>query len=105
MNVETAINIIYEGLVGEKSIPNDLSMKKELNHDKLIKIKEALKFLIVFYRDKKDVTKKLAFCFIDIYSAFQFKKEYYSEEELIKFEDIGIEIQELAEILLDPSSL
>lgn len=104
MNVERAIDIVYEGLVGEESIPVDLRMGRGLDYNKLVKVKKALKILIEFYRDKKDVPKKLACCFIDIYGLFQFKKEYYPKEELIEFDYIGVELQELAWILLVPNN-
>ncbi|MCD9584878.1 hypothetical protein [Tenacibaculum maritimum] len=91
-----AIEIIYEGLIGVNSIPNDIRIKKEFNIDKLNKIKSAINVLTPLYKDKISVPKKLAVCFIDIYGMFQFKEDFFSEEELIMYEDIGIELQDLA---------
>lgn len=99
-NNNEAIDLIYEGLVGLNSIPTDLRMRKGIDYSKLENIRKAIKFLIKSYSDKDEVPKRLALAFIDIYGAFQFKKGFYSDEKLLEYEDIGIELQELAYELL-----
>ena len=96
MKEQEAINIIYEGLIGTNSIPNNLRLNKQLDKSKLENIKSAIKFLIVHYKNNSNVPKKLASCFIDIYGLFQFKEGFFLQEKLIEYEDIGIELHDLA---------
>ena len=47
MNIEQAIDIIYTGLVSEKSVPVKLRSHKELDLEQLDQVKEALDFAIM----------------------------------------------------------
>jgi hypothetical protein len=42
------------------------------------------------------IPKTLAAAFIDIYGGFSFKEGYLTKDEAEKYEDLGIELQELA---------
>lgn len=95
MKENEAIDIIYEGLIGDKSIPNDLRMNKKLDYHRLENIVSAINFLIIFYKEKSSIPKKLAYCFVDVYGLFQFKQDFFSEEILIEYENIGVKLQEL----------
>jgi hypothetical protein len=99
MTEKEAIEIIYEGLIGPNSIPVNLRMKEELNYTKLDAVRNATTFLIQFYKKSLLIPKKLALCFIDVYGVFSFKEGFYPEEKLIEYEDIGIELQNLADKL------
>lgn len=101
MEIKEAINIVYDGLVGENSIPTDLRMKNGLDYEKLSRVREAINYLISEYSSKLEIPKKLAIAFVDIYGAFQFKKGFYSEKELDEYEKLGIEFQDLAYELFD----
>lgn len=104
MEINEAIDVVYNGLVGVNSIPVNLRMGNGLDYESVSKVKEAIKYLISEYSFKSEVPKKLAFAFVDIYGAFQFKEGFYSEKELIEYENLGIEFQELAYNLFDPEN-
>ena len=96
MRIEQAIDIIYNGLVSENSVPVKLRAYRELDLEQLDQVKKALAFALEYYRDKKFVPKKIAMAMVDIYGAFSFKKGDFEDKTLQELEDIGIELQEKA---------
>lgn len=48
------------------------------------------------YADEIMVPKVLGLALMDVYGMFSFREGMYSKDELIKLEDIGIELQEKA---------
>ena len=95
MDIEQAIDIIYTGLVSEKSVPVRLASFRILDFGMLDQVREALDFAIKYYKGKSFVPKKIAMAMVDLQGAFFFKNGF--EEEMVrKLEDIGIEFQEKA---------
>ena len=95
MDIEQAIDIIYTGLVSEKSVPVRLASFRILDFGMLDQVREALDFAIKYYKGKSFVPKKKAMAMVDLQGAFFFKNGF-EEEMLRKLEDIGIEFQEKA---------
>ncbi|GFH94646.1 hypothetical protein IMSAGC003_01178 [Lachnospiraceae bacterium] len=95
MDIEQAIDIIYTGLVSEKSVPVRLASFRILDFGMLDQVREALDFAIKYYKGKSFVPKKIAMAMVDLQGAFFFKNGF-EEEMLRKLEDIGIEFQEKA---------
>ena len=57
---------------------------------------KALDFLAEIYAGEIMVPKVLGLALMDVYGMFSFREGMYSKDELIKLEDIGIELQEKA---------
>ena len=64
MEIEQVIDIIYNGLVSENSVPVKLSSHKELDCDQLDQVRKALDFALEYYKDKDTVHKKIALAII-----------------------------------------
>lgn len=94
-NIEQAVDIIYTGLVSEKSVPVQLRSFRNLDLQMLDQVREALDYAIKYYKGKSFVPKKVAMAMVDIYGAFYFRSGF-EEEELNKLELIGMELQEKA---------
>ena len=105
MDIKQVVDIIYNGLVSENSIPINLSTNKKLDLDMLHEVRKAFDFAIDYYKDKSLVPKKLAIALVDIYGAFSFKSGYFDDAMLIELEDIGIELQEKALQLFSDSTM
>ncbi|KOP80181.1 hypothetical protein AMS59_01910 [Lysinibacillus sp. FJAT-14745] len=99
MKVEEALKIVYENTIGDNSILRELRGGKGLNQQSYKLLIEAMKKLIEEYKDKSEVPKKLALCFVDINNYFYFNKGKYTEEEEKELEDAVHEISYLAEKL------
>lgn len=96
MDIEKAVDVIYNGLVSEDSVLVQLKATRKLDLEQLDQIREALDFTISYYKDKKLVPKKLAIAMVDIAGAFFFRRGDFDDELLFKLEDIGMELQEKA---------
>ncbi|QPQ31197.1 hypothetical protein [Lysinibacillus sp. JNUCC 51] len=96
MKVEEALEIVYENTIGDNSILRELQGGKGLNHQSYRLLIEAMKKLIEEYKDKSEVPKKLALCFVDISNYFYFNEGKYTKEEKEEFEDVVHEISSLA---------
>jgi hypothetical protein len=96
MEVADALNLVYECLLGENSLPLQLRMQQGLDEKRFAELTVALRVLIAHYRSKHEVPKQLALCMVDIYGAFSFKEGFYEAEESNRIEDAGILLQELA---------
>ncbi|WP_339262685.1 hypothetical protein [Lysinibacillus sp. FSL K6-3209] len=96
MDIQQAIDTVYNGLVSDNSVPVKLRLNKELDTELLNKVRVALDILIHFYKDKEIVPKKLALAMVDINGAFSFQSSYFEDDLLEQLEDIGIELQEKA---------
>ena len=99
MKVEEALEIVYENTIGDNSILRELRGGKGLNQQSYKLLIEAMKKLIEEYKDKSEVPKKLALCFVDISNYFNEGK--YTKEEEEEFEDVVHEISSLAEKLFE----
>lgn len=95
MDIEQAIDIIYTGLVSEKSVPVRLASFRILDFGMLDQVREALDFATKYYKGKPFVPKKIAMAMVDIEGAFIFNSGF-DEEMLGKIKDIGTELQEKA---------
>lgn len=96
MNLDEALNVVYDYTIGESSILMELRVGKGLNHQSYRLLIEAMKKLIEEYKDKSEVPKKLALCFVDISNYFYFNEGKYTKEEKEEFEDVVHEISSLA---------
>jgi hypothetical protein len=101
MNVNSALEIVYDCLSGEESIPQKLRSREGLDDNRFKQLIIALRFLTSYYDRTELVPKRLAFCMIDIYASFSFKNDFYNEQENSRIEDAGIELQDLAYELFD----
>ena len=95
MDIEQAIDIIYTGLVSEKSVLVRLASFRILDIGMLDHVREALDFATKYYKGKPFVPKKIAMAMVDIEGAFIFNSGF-DEEMLGKIKDIGTELQEKA---------
>jgi hypothetical protein len=101
MGRQEALDTIYQGLLGNNSIPVQLRSGKGLDKDTFLKIKIAIAFLKKEYKNKNEVPKKLALAFIDISSYFSFRDDFYSIEDQEVFEDAANELVQLANDLFE----
>ena len=99
MNVNEALDIVYDCTIGNNSIMIPLREGLGLNEQSYKLFLEAMKILIEEYKDKSEVPKKLASCFIDITKYFNFIEGKYSREDEEKLEDVNHEISFLVEEL------
>jgi len=96
MNYERAFDIVVEKLNSDHSIPVKIRSKQDITDKEIEALIKSIKFLIEYFKNKDHIPKMLAAAFIDIYGGFSFKEVYLSKEEAEKYEDLGIELQELA---------
>jgi hypothetical protein len=96
MEIQTALAIVENRLLGPESIPVHIREMQGINTAHYHELKEAVAFLIGAYKDKDTVPKLLALAFVDISNHFFVPNLNYSTEEQEKLEDCGIELSELA---------
>jgi hypothetical protein len=96
MTPETALNLVYECLLGDNSIPQQLRMKQGLDHERFSQLTDAIRLLIDYYAGEDAVPKKLALCMVDVYGAFSFREGFYNDTDTVAIEDAGLLLQELA---------
>jgi hypothetical protein len=101
LNVEEALKATVDLLLGENSLPVKARCKDYISDEEVAALYNAIDILTEEYRHKDCVPKELAACFVDIWGCFSFREGFYSEEESIRLEDIGIALQEKATILFD----
>lgn len=99
MTTEEALNVIFDGLLGEESILVKLRNKEGLDEEKYASVLEAIDVLKNAYKDQEYIPKKLALAFLDISNYFDFSEEWYSEEEQEKIEDAGLQLVQAADEL------
>ena len=90
--MDTTIDIekeVIELLLGENSIRVKLRMKDNVVED-FHKLMADLDLLIKKYQGKTSIHKRLAYALAD----FSFNENFYSKEEAIAIEDMGIQIME-----------
>ncbi len=101
MNIETTLAFVYDCLLSDTSIPQQLRMRQGLDQERFDQLTESLQVLIHYYNDKDLVPKRLALCFIDIYNAFFFREGFYNDSDAMRIENAGIMLQEIAVTLLE----
>ncbi|WP_239617283.1 hypothetical protein [Cohnella mopanensis] len=101
MSKEDALNIIYNYILGEDSILVSLRMGDGLNEQHYSQLIEAMKLLTKEYKDKSEVPKKLALCFVDISNFFYFNEGIYSSEVQDRLENAVHEISQVANELFE----
>ena len=99
MSIDSALEIVYDCLLGEQSIPAQLRFRQGMNENRFAQLVAALRLLITHYAAAETVPKQLALCLVDIYGAFSFREGMYSEAVTARLEDAGIQLQGLAEEL------
>lgn len=99
MNEKKALTIIEEKMIGKNSIPVKIRVGEGIKEEDYSELIEAINFLIIFYKTQSSVPKVLALCFLDISNYFFLGESNYSEIEIEKIEDLGIELVELANLL------
>ncbi len=96
MNQETALNQVYESLLGDNSIPLQLRMRQGLDQARFQQLTEAIRFLTNYYAQEETIPKKLALALVDIYGSFSFQENFYNDSDSIIIEDAGMLLQVLA---------
>ena len=94
--IQQNLKIIEEKLLGENSIPVKLRSERFFDKEAFDELEKAILAVIDFYKDKSEVPKLLALCFVDISNFFFVYETYFSEEEVETIEDAGIRLSELA---------
>ena len=97
--ISNYISQIEQFMIGEDSIPNQLRNCHHFDKKSYNELVDVMHKVISYYRDKEDVPKRLALCFIDVLNNFYVNQEYFSKEEFDEIEDAGLKISELANIL------
>ncbi|MGS0943179.1 hypothetical protein [Pseudomonas luteola] len=96
MNYERALATVIDKLNSDHSIPVKLRSKQKITDKEVEALVKSIKFLIEHFKNKDRIPKTLAAAFIDIYGGFSLKEGYLTKDEAEKYEDLGIELQELA---------
>ncbi|WP_342512344.1 hypothetical protein MKY34_17225 [Sporosarcina sp. FSL K6-1522] len=96
MNKNEALHVVYENILGEHSILQQLREGGGLNKDRFNALVTAMEFLIVEYKNVDVVPKKLALSFADISNYFYFNEDKYSLDEQNLIEDAVHKISQLA---------
>jgi hypothetical protein len=96
MTPETALELVYEALLGSNSIPQQLRGKQGLDQSQFDQLTTALRWLIPYYGAQPVVPKRLALCLVDVYGAFSFRDGFYPPAERDEIEDAGLLVQDLA---------
>ena len=96
MTLETALDFVYEALLGSNSIPQQLRGKQGLNQPQFDQLTSALRWLTSHYAAQPVVPKRLALCLVDVYGAFTFGEGFYPPAERDTIEDTGLLLQDLA---------
>ena len=94
--IEEHIIILEEGLLGVRSIPNQLRNDRFFDNKQFVKVIESLKILITLFKDRQSVPKRLSLCFVDISNYFFVDDRYFDSHEINKIEDAGMKLSELA---------
>ena len=100
MTHETALQVVYEALLGVHSLPQKLRSKEGLDQLQFDQLTNALRWLNGYYAGQEVVPKRLALCLVDIYGAFSFREGFYPTADTDRIEDAGLLIQDLATELL-----
>lgn len=101
MNREKAIEIVYNALLSEYSIPVSIRGMNGVDKIQYEELKKSVLFLTDYYKNKDEIPKKVALAFVDISNYFFVPNLSYSKEDHELFEDYGIELSELANKLFD----
>jgi hypothetical protein len=96
MPPETALELVYEALLGSNSIPQQLWARQGLDQRQFDELTAALRWLTHHYAAQPVVPKRLALCLVDVYGAFAFREGFYPPAERDKIEDAGLLLQDLA---------
>ncbi|WP_338840523.1 hypothetical protein [Flavobacterium ginsenosidimutans] len=99
METEKALQIVFEKLIEENSIPSKIRNINNVEHAEYCELINAINFLIESYKINPNIPKKLALAFVDISNYFFVSNLNYSEEDLERFEDYGIELSALGQKL------
>lgn len=101
MTESEAIEIIHQELVEINSIPVQLSLKMGIDEKAVARLIEAMEYLIVRYKSRKEIHKKVAAAFVDLSPAFERCLDLYSQQEQDKIIDLKDRIVSLALDMFD----
>lgn len=101
MDAKIAVELVSARLIGEHSIPVKIRTRDRVTEEEVNELFLAIDFLISHYRYQDTVPKGLALAFLDIYAGFSVAEGFYSENEIKRYEDIGLALQEKAYDLLE----
>jgi hypothetical protein len=101
MNTDNALEIVYQKLLGEDSLPLNIRNMKGVDQDDYNQLINAINFLIDVYKNRTEIPKKLALAFVDIGNYFIVPNLSYSEKEIDLFEDYGMELSYLGQQLFN----
>jgi len=96
MDAMIAVELVCASLLGEHSFPVKIRTRHRVTEEEVNELFSAIDFLIRHYRGQNTVPKNLALAFVDIYAGFSVADGFYSEDEIKRYEDIGIALQEKA---------
>lgn len=101
MDSERAVEVVYARLLGENAIPLKIRTRKGVSAEEVNELFLAIDVLIDHYREQDTVPQKLALAFVDVFMGFSVADAFYHQDELARYEDIGIALQDKACALFD----
>ncbi|GAB7529179.1 hypothetical protein PS3A_15880 [Pseudomonas sp. 3A(2025)] len=101
MDAESAVKLVCARLLGENSIPVKIRTREHVSEEEVNELFFAIDFLIVYYRGQEAVPKELALAFVDIYVGLNSADAFYDEDQVQRYEDIGIALQQKAYALFE----
>ncbi|MBD8165262.1 hypothetical protein [Erwinia persicina] len=101
MGAERAVEGVYARLMGENAIPLKIRARKGVAAAEVSELFLAIDVLIGHYRRQDRIPKKLALAFVDIFVGFSVADDFYDQDELERYENIGIALQDKAGALFD----
>ncbi len=97
MNSEEAIGVVRDELIDEGGLLYRIALNEGIDLEAWGRLKAALDTLVIYYKNKSTVPKKLAASFIDLTPLFERSIDRYNDHDQEIIEDIRDEIVSLAE--------
>lgn len=94
--MQELLHVIEEGLIGERSIPNQLRNHRRFDRKQFDNVVEAIGEARRNTEGDEWVPKRLALCFVDISNHFYVDRNHFEEHEVKQIEDAGLKLSELA---------
>lgn len=88
MTEEQAIETIKDELMGDQSIPVQLSLKSGIDEKAVARLEESIIFLTDIYKNRDYVPKVIAGTFVDLTPYFDRCLDLYSEKEQERIFDL-----------------
>jgi len=101
MDAEHAVDVVCARLLGENAIPLKIRSRKGVSAAEVSELFLAIDVLTGHYRGQDTIPKKLALAFVDVCVGFSVADTFYDQDELERYEAIGIALQDKACALFD----